>query len=245
LTAAARDAAGNITVSNAVSVTVDISAPVPPTPSGTIAHWPFDETTGTIAPDVSGNNYTATLMNGPTWTVGRVNRSLAFDGINDVVTAPQSSTFNAFPLTIAAWIKTTSATGLVGIVNKYVAGSFNGYNLFMRNGALCAWYLRGRSNYVYDGSRCTLKTTGYNDNRWHHVAYVVEAAGARLYVDGVLRKSRAWTGPAGVSTTTQRLQIGRYPGASDNVEFFPGSVDDVRIYNRALTVSEIAALAQP
>jgi hypothetical protein len=145
-------------------------------------------------------------------------------------------------LTVAAWIKTSSASGVRGIVNKYVGGSYNGYNLFMNDGALCAWYIRSSSNYAYDGGGCTLRATGYNDNQWHHVVYVVDASGAKLYVDGNHKSSLAWTGAAGPTTTSQPLQIGRYPGAFGGAEHFAGTIDDVRVYSRALNASEVLAL---
>ena len=127
-------------------------------------------------------------------------------------------------------------------MNKYAASSYNGYNLFMNNGALCAWYLRSTTNYVYDGGGCTLSTTGYNDSQWHHVVYVVDASGGRLYVDGAVKASQGWTGPAGSPTTTQPVNIGHYPGGPAGAKYFPGSVDDVRIYNRALTAAEVLSL---
>jgi hypothetical protein len=238
-----RDAAGNLATSGDFAFTT-LSAPPPPPPSsGLITYWPFDDGGGTSAADASGNGNTATLVNGPLWTAGQVNQALVFDGINDHVTAPHTGALNAFPLTVVAWIKTSSATGTVGIVNKYVAGSRSGYNLFMNGGALCAWYFRNSSSSAYDGGNCTLRATGYNDNLWHHVAYVVDGSSARLYVDGALKGSQAWTGNAGSPTTTQPIQVGRYPGVS-GTQYFPGSIDEVRVYNRSLTALEIGALMQ-
>jgi sialidase-1 len=95
---------------------------------------------------------------------------------------------------------------------------------------------------VYDGGGCTLSTAGYADNTWHHVVYVVDAAGGRLYVDGQQRASRAWTGPPGAPTTTEGVRVARYVGAFGGVEYASGGIDDVRIYKRALSAAEIAAL---
>jgi hypothetical protein len=161
--------------------------------------------------------------------------ALSFDGISNYVSVANAPALDAFPLTIAAWIKTTATTGVRGVVNKYLAGSYNGYNLFMNNGALCAWYLRDTANYAYDGGGCTLQTPGYNDGKWHQVVYVVDGTGGRLYVDGTQAASLAWTGSAGPTTTTQPLHIGDYPGASGPAEYFQGVIDEVRIYNRAVS----------
>src|SRR5207245_2741765 len=138
--------------------------------------------------------------------------------------------------------KSRAASGVRGVANKYVAGSYNGYNVFLNNGNLCAWYIRDPGNYVYDGSGCPFNVPGYNDNQWHHVAYVVDAAGGRLYVDGLEKGSLGWTGTAGGPTTTQPVQLGHYPGAFGGAEYFAGSLDDVRIYNGTLSATEILAL---
>ena len=232
-----RDAAGNLALSGDFTFTTptDINA-------GLVGYWKFDEGSGASAIDSSGNGNTGTLVNGPTRIAAGVNQALSFDGVNDYVSIPHTDKLNAYPLTIALWMKTSTAAGVRGIVNKYVAGSYNGYQLFINNGTLCAWYLRNTSNYVYNGTGCTLDTAGYNDNRWHHVAFVVDASGGRLYVDGILTASQPWTGPAGAPSTTQELQVGHYPGAFGGAEYFQGAGDEVHIYNRALSAEEVLKL---
>jgi len=222
-----------------------MNAPTPITSTlneGLVGYWMFDDGTGATAVDASGNNNTGALVNGPTWTNGVLNLALAFDGITNYVSVPSTAGLNAYPLTIAVWVKTSMKTGVRGIINKYVANSSNGYQLFMNNGRLCAWYLRDSANYVYDGSGCPFHVGGYNDNQWHHVAYVVGASGGALYVDGVLKGTQGWTGIAGAPTTAQPIHIAHYPGAYGGVPYWPGVVDDVRIYNRALSALEVSAL---
>ncbi len=239
LTAAARDAAGNIGTA-AVSVTVASGGTTINT--GLVGYWKFDDGTGTTAADSSGNGNTGTLVNGPTWTVGKLGQALAFDGLSNYVTVPSTAALNVYPLTVAVWMKTSSTTGVRGIVNKYVAGSYNGYQVFMNSGNLCAWYLRDSTDYVYDGGGCPFNVPGYNDNQWHHVAYVVDASGGKLYVDGVQKGSLPWTGTAGAPTTVQPVHIAHYPGAFGGAEYLPGVLDDVRIYNRALSAADVLSL---
>ena len=88
------------------------------------------------------------------------------------------------------------------------------------------------TDYVWDGSSCTLATPGYNDGRWHHVAFVVDTTGGRLYVDGVKKAARSWDGIAGPTTTSASLNVGRYPLTA--TPYLPGSIDDVRLYARPL-----------
>ena len=233
-----RDASGNLATSGDFTFTtlpIDLS-------TGLAAHWDFDEGAGTTANDASGNGRTGTLMNGPSWTAGRVDGGLTFDGTASYTSAAHTSAFNAYPLTVAAWIKTSSTTGIAGIVNKYVAASSNGWNLFLKDGNVCAWYLRNGSNHVYDNGGCTLSSAGYNDNAWHHVVYVVDAAGGRLYVDGQQRASLGWTGIAGAATTAQDVRVAHYPGVSGGAGYFPGAIDDVRVYTRALSGGEVTTL---
>ncbi|MBI3621533.1 MAG: hypothetical protein HY208_05025 [Nitrospirae bacterium] len=230
-----QDAAGNLAASGDLTLTTLAGASSP----GLLGHWKFEEAGGTTAVDSSGSGNTGALMNGATRIAGGIGQALSLDGLDDYVNIPQTTALNAYPLTIAVWMKTTT-TGLKGIVNKYAPGSRNGYQLFTSGGNLCAWYFKNGSNYVWDGSGCALQTPGYNDNRWHHAVMVVDASGGKLYVDGVLKASRGWTGTAGAPSTTRPLNIGQYPGTAS--PYFPGLLDDVRLYSRALSGAEVVAL---
>jgi hypothetical protein len=212
------------------------------TGTGLIAEWRLDEGTGVTAVDTSGNGNIASLVNGPAWTAGRSAQGLSLDGVNDYVTVPHAPRLDAFPLSVAAWFKTTTTEGLRAVVNKYAAGSFNGYQVFFNNGDLCAWLLRSSSNYIYDGGGCTMKATGFNDGQWHQVVFVADASGGRLYVDAVQKASQPWTGPAGAPSTTQELRLGHYPGVTGGDSYLPGLLDEVRVYDRALSAAEVAQI---
>jgi hypothetical protein len=206
----------------------------------------MDEGGGTVTADASGNGNAGALRNGAAWTAGRSGPGVGLDGVDDYVRVAHRASLNAFPISVAVWFKTTTSSGIRGLANKYVAGSYNGYNVFFNNGRLCAWYLRNTSSYVYDGGGCTLSTPGYNDDAWHQAMYVVDASGGRLYVDGVQKAARGWTGIAGPPTTTQQVRLGSYPGVAQATAFLPGAVDELRVYHRALTASEVQQLyAQP
>jgi hypothetical protein len=138
--------------------------------------------------------------------------AVSFDGVDDYVFAPHNASYNASQLAVTAWIKTTQTTGEVGLVNKYVAGSLNGWNVFLFNGEVRAWYFRDNANFVWDGAR-GLNGGSVADGQWHHIAFVVGTVVAVLYVDGVVRASRGWTGTPGNATTTQELRLGSYPGS--------------------------------
>lgn len=146
------------------------------------------------------------------------------DGTNDYVNIPHQSALNAYPLTIEALVKTTTV-GSPMIVSKEVAGSSNGYRLGFVSGNLVAHYEKSAGNVVDMSAGANV--TGVNDGAWHHVAFTVDASGGLLYVDGILRKSTAWTGVAGSTTTTADLRIGEF-----NATYLAGSVAEVRIWNK-------------
>jgi hypothetical protein len=231
-----RSGAGTLAVSGDLTFTTTAGAD----PS-LIAYLKLDEGTGTVAADASGHGNAGTLMNGASWTAGRSGQAAALDGVNDYVRIRHAATLDAFPLSASVWFKTSSTTGIRGLLNKYVSGSYNGLQIFLNKGNLCAWYLRNTSNYVYDGGTCTLSTAGYNDGRWHQAVFVVDASGGRLYVDGIQKGSRSWTGLPGRPTTAQDVHLGHYPGAS-GTPYLPGAIDALRIYSRALSASEVLQL---
>ncbi len=230
-----RDAAGNLATSGDFTFTTATGSATP----GFVGYWKFDDGSGVTAVDASGNGNSGTLFNGTAWTTGKFNGALSFDGVSGYVNVPHTAALDSYPLTVAAWIK-TSATGLNGIVNKYYPGSMNGYQVFMNGGNLCAWYFKDAANYVWDGSGCTLMTPGYNDNQWHQVVLVVDAGGGRMYVDGVLKASQGWTGAPGATSSTQPLNIASYPATAS--PYLAGVLDDIRIYNYALSATEITNL---
>lgn len=163
--------------------------------------------------------------------------ALQIDGSANYVAVPHLAAFNSFPLTVIAWVNTTRNTGQQGLVNKYAANSLNGWNLFLRDGHLRAWYFVDDTRHVWDGGN-GLDGGFIADGKWHHVALVVDSTGARLYVDAAHRASRGWTGSPGAPTTTQEMRLGNYPGG---VLDFTGSIllDDISVWRVALNGSQV------
>lgn len=191
---------------------------------------------------ISSNSVTASWTNGNgsnrvvAIRSGRLQTAISFDGSNDYINIPHASSFNTLPVTLSTWVKTTQSSGSwVGLVGKYVIGSLNGYQLYMDNGSINAWYFGNSSNYIYP--------TGSNnggridDGEWHHIAYVVDNSGGKLYVDGVLRNNSPWTGTPTVCTTTQNTMMGFVSGGG----YFNGKLDEVQVWNTALSQTQIRA----
>lgn len=165
--------------------------------------------------------------------------ALRFNDNASYVAVPQAVGLNSFPFTVMAWVNTSAGTGQQGLVNKYVANSLNGWNLFLKDGRVRAWYFANNTRFVWDGSD-GLDGGSIADGAWHHVAFTVDGSGGKLYVDGVLRASRVWTGSSGPPSTAQEMRFGNYPGG---IISFNGSIslDEITVWNAALSQSQVAA----
>jgi hypothetical protein len=218
--------------------------------TGLIAYWSLDEGPGDTAADSSGNGHDGVLRNGPSRIISTApiepnaaaGTALRFDGVDDTVQVSHDATLNAFPLTIAGWVKTSqNSPGYVSVLNKYPAGSGNGYSLHIHNGRLAAFYFRGDgASFVYAGDP-GLDGGFIADGRWHHVAYVVDPGGGRIYVDGTQTGSLGWTGIPGPCTTPAALFVGQYPFSGQTLSL-DGRVDELTLWNRALDTDEINAV---
>jgi hypothetical protein len=227
ITARARDAAGN-TASADVSVTVSNTA----VPAGLVLALGFDETTGTAVTDGSGQGNHGTISGATRTTAGRYGAALSFDGINDWVTVADAASLDLTnQLTVEAWVFPTALNSWETVVLKEAPGELV-YALYGDNDARRpgAWVRVGGV------STSAVGPAALPLNAWTHLAMTYDGAQVRLFVNGALVRSVARTGS--MSNSTGPLRIG---GNAVWTEFFNGTIDEVRIYNRALTASEIQA----
>ena len=210
------------------------------------SNWKLDEGSGTIAHDSAGSN-NGTLVNGPVWTTGKINGALDFDGVDDGVQVPHSDNLNITgDITIASWVYLKrggngSTASSQDIVSKTVGnGAKNNPFDFYINWYTCPMLVRADElghEYVISTQRLSLM-------KWYHVAVTVENKDVNFYVDGNL------TGKNGTLTKTPTgnsnpLYIGRRDFGVEGPIYFKGTIDDVRIYDRALSQSEIRAIMIP
>ena len=213
--------------------------------SGLVGQWTFD----TNANDMSGNGNHGTLVgNASIDTTMATNivgaGKLTLDGTNDEVDlSSHTSSFSGLTQgTIAAWVKLT-ATGDRTIFDiGDGAGNANFVSFSVTNGLL---YLDILDNgaLVFE----TTSTASINNDNWHHVAFTVNGSGNQLYIDGAATTRTFSVGTAATTTfisalnSTLKTTIGAYDDGSISGEFL-GKLDDLRIYNRALTGGDIALL---
>jgi Concanavalin A-like lectin/glucanases superfamily len=222
---------GNASSSGSVSQVVQA------TTSGLVGWWKFDESGGTTAADASGNGNNGTLVNGPVWTAGKVNSALAFNGSNSYVSVPYAASLNATSaITLSAWVKTTS-TVRGDIVSRFSGSPFPGYALVASGncavGQVGMWVGDNTSGYVCSPGMI-------NDGGWHLVTGTYDGTTVRVYIDGALSNSGIRTN--GLNNASTGPTIGAYNMSGTVGGFFNGSIDGVRIYNRALSATEVNAL---
>ena len=212
---------------------------VPP-PAGMVSWWPLDEApgTGTSADIIGGLD--GTWSGDPTAFAGKVNNALAFDG-SDSVIVPQDSTLEpAHDLTVDAWVRADGTPGdFKAIVAKGVQlGNFASYALY--TGPTEGLFFYVTVNNVFTLSPGVDKLDIWDDE-WHHIAGTYDNAKVRLYVDGVeVGGGSAKTGDIQYNLPdSNELAIGTHP---TETFFFAGDIDEVEIFNVALSQTEIQAI---
>ncbi|MHC4738695.1 MAG: LamG domain-containing protein [Planctomycetota bacterium] len=207
---------------------------------GLVAHWKFDEGMGDIAQDSAGSN-DGTLVNGPVWTTGQLAGALNFDGSNGVYiegSGGTGSVLNIYDsnLTLSAWVKPATVPAQGTILARYK--SFTGtYRLGISSGtAYINTYLKGSGHWFLNGGSVLEVGT------WYHVVGVFDrdAHIGQVYVNGV-EDAEGALGPNPLSNDAI-TRIGCRQGTSDST--FNGLIDDVRIYDRALSAEEVEQLYQ-
>jgi hypothetical protein len=196
---------------------------------GLVGYWRFVEGCGLKAFDYSGRGNHGTLTNGPTWTTGK---ALQFDGIDDYVDYESASDFDMAIGTISLWVKSDySASQWQGLIGIYESEYTDYLNLYMRDNV--GIYVRIED----DNVRKTDLTSSLkiSDANWHQIVITQNGVLLSIYLDGV-ESSVTGTNSAYFTDhlTTWITKIGYSQGT-----YFNGTIDEVRIYNRAPSAQEI------
>lgn len=218
---------------------------------GLVGCWiPSVSGSGLLLPDLSGrgNNGALTNMDASDWVSSGSGMALDFDGVNDYVDAGDCCDFTSGFMTISAWIKrnetTTAARTVVSKFDRSGGVSTEDGILFQifSNTISYAAVLDGATH------RFLATVADLNVTDWVHIAARVQSnngSAAALYKNG-LQVAGSWvtlTGNVTLDNNAYSLRLGNYRYSAVNYDHFSGLIDDVRIYNRALTESEIKLLA--
>jgi hypothetical protein len=213
----------------AVAVTPFVHGFNPNTDSSLIGWWKLDETSGTIARDSSRNANHGTLMGDPEWVAGKIGGALACDGSGDYVDVPTAASLRPPSVTLATWVWFNTTSGRQDFLSKS-----DDYALSMNE-----W---GSDNKVRaivtsgGGWSVVAGATALSPNQWYHLALTFDDASRmlRIYLDGV--QDGELSVPNGLEHRIGGgLTIGTY-----QTRYLNGMIDDVRIYDKALSQQELA-----
>jgi hypothetical protein len=214
-----------------IPVTLVVSPNTPP-PSGLVGAWGFDEPSGTTVTDASGNGNTGTIS-GATRTTGHSGGGLSFDGVNDWVTVADAPSLDlTTAMTLEAWVRPSA----LGTTWRTVVLKEQPAQLVYALYAGTDTASRPSANVFTNADHGLLGPSALTTNTWTHLAMTWDQSTVRLYVNGVQVSSAALSGTA--RTSDSPLRIG---GNAIWPEWFNGIIDEVRVYNRALTAAEVVA----
>ncbi len=210
-------------------------------PPGLVSWWPGDGTTT----DIVGTN-NGTLVNGATFAAGEVGQAFSLNGTSQFVEIPNNPGLNpSTEITVDAWIFVTANTFFPNIVSKGNVGNFaESYALFLFTGGTPngqpAFLVN--TNGTSTGRAIAVASSTVPLNTWTHVAGTYDGVNVKVYVNGVLAGTTPHTGT--IFATPDPVLIGkanRTPSSFPD-SFFSGLIDEVEVFNRALSAAEVASI---
>jgi hypothetical protein len=195
-----------------------------------VGYWPFNEGLGTVAADLSANGYDGTLTGGVTWTDGKYQNALHFNGSDAYVETGQSILNGLQGFTLAGWVSASNVDVYSSLFGQNDLIEFG----FIGGSEVGTWLL---------GNNWVLVSASYPFDypSWHHVALTGDSTGVVIYIDGQVGASDSGAVSSGSSGYTFRIGGGVFNASGDP---FLGEIDDVWAIGRALTQDEIQILMQ-
>ena len=207
--------------------------------TGPVAHWRFDEGSGSSAADASGTGNNGIIEGGASWIAGKRNGALAFDGSTAVVRVPASPSLEPPAVTVSAWVRRNGSPGQY----KYILGK-GALACLSASYGLYSGPNDGLMFYVADGADFTRSPDAGAaawDGAWHHVAGTFDGSSVRLYLDGVeVGSGTPRTAPLTYTAQSAAdVLLGDYTECGGHA--FDGAIDEPKVWGRALSASEVAA----
>ena len=205
-----------------------------PTISGLVAYYPFD--INSADQSGKGNNLGCSSMSTcPGVTNGKISKAYNFDGVDDQYLDSSTVSLDINQYTVSAWVKTSTKQGRMSII-EFTKSSANGNN---RRGIAIAGNTEGGKPIIYYGNdkMKTGNTGDLRDGNWHHIMGIYNGTNALIYVDGS-SVSLGAESTANAGGYSSYLRVGNSLTSGES-NYFSGAIDDIRIYSRALSSSEI------
>ena len=203
-------------------------------PEGLIGWWKFDETASTSARDSSGNGFDASLDASVSFQPGKTGNALHSGGMGEgasfTYAAGSKMDFTAAPqLSILFWVKIAALPRNVRLMGAFDTGGIGVEISAADDGKIDFTTFSGSPNTGWPGAASA-------DNAWHHYAITADGTNVHLYRDGALVGTNAFV-PNWASTGSKKFFLG-----GDAAYSLSGHLDDVRIYDRVLSASDIQAV---
>lgn len=213
---------------------------LPPSNLGLVGYWTMDEGNGSLTKDLSGNGNNGTLISSPTWVSGKLGNALNFSGANYVEASTSNTlSISGNQITVSVWVKPT-AGDYRAILSKGYSSSDGGYAIRMtRDSEPTKAFFQ-----VYNAAGTIGSAGTYSNIKngvWSHLIGTYDGSQVCFYVNGVLDGScGSLTG--NIKTNSLPVRLGKLATSGGTTEFYVGSIDDARVYNRAISASEIKQL---
>lgn len=195
---------------------------------GLVAYWPFDEGTGKAAEDVTGNGHDGKFAGAPKWVDGKFGTALEFDGEEDHVVVSDDAAFAIEEnITFMAWFSPGDV--------------LTSRRLMVKNNSIFVIFDFGNKDSIDflvkpDNTFAESKTTDWKVGEWYHFAGTFDGKTMKVYVNGKLEGEVANNVP--IAPSDLELWIGG-DDFGRPTDFFPGTIDEVRLYEKTLTEAEI------
>lgn len=203
---------------------------------GCVGHWLMAEGGGGTVHDISGHGNQGTLVNGPVWDIARSRPVVFFNGSTNYLNVGNAASLNLNDvMSVSFWMNGLAVIDNYSVMIGKINTSTAGWNVDINNvGPIIrtVLYTSGGLNQFKAVFSPGIETG------WHHIVVVLNAGSIKGYADGVQSLNSTYIHGTGFATPAE-LHIGN---RSDNTNYFHGHIDDVRLYNRALSPAEVSSL---
>ena len=217
---------------------------LPPTNLGLIGYWPMDEGAGSVTKDISGNKNNGTLISSPTWTNGKLGKTVTLDGSTHRIDLPDNGAydFTNQDFSLSAWINLAAyySASTICKASPIIANDDWGWALKVSQSGIAGFsYYYNSSNNAGVNSISTVPL-----NKWTHVTAVFSKTTNTIliYFNGNFENQQSLSNTNIYYSGTDSPHIGAVTGCGGQDNLFQGAIDEVRIHNRALSAAEVQQL---